>query len=126
MAAPAVAHPTTNRLLSRLPKPDRERMLAGSEQVELAFEEILAHRASPLARVLSHRELHLARGADRQYLSRSALAGDEGMFGLPVSLGVATSNVRALVQGNGSALRMSTKVFRVSSPKRPLRQQMGR
>ena len=48
------------------------------------------------------------------------------MFGLPVSLGVATSNVRALVQGNGSALRMSTKVFRVSSPKRPLRQQMGR
>lgn len=41
-----------------------------------------------------------------------ALIGNEGMVGLPVVMGVATSQEHALVQGAGPALRMGTARFR--------------
>lgn len=41
-----------------------------------------------------------------------ALAGDEGMFGWPLGAGIPVSNVRALVQGEGTSLRLSPKAFR--------------
>ena len=48
------------------------------------------------------------------------LVGREGMVGIPLALGVDISPVRALVQGAGSALQMSTanfrKVFDTSPP----------
>jgi CRP-like cAMP-binding protein len=128
MTASAVEHPTTNRMLARLPRLDRERMLAGSERVDLAFEEILVHPGKPISHVYFPIEsfISLVAPIDNTCLE-VALAGDEGMFGLPVSLGVATSNVRALVQGQGSALRMSAKVFqRELAQSAPMRQQMGR
>jgi CRP-like cAMP-binding protein len=39
------------------------------------------------------------------------LVGDEGMFGIPLALGVDVSPVRAVVQGAGSALRMGGAAF---------------
>ena len=39
------------------------------------------------------------------------LVGNEGMFGIPVALGVDMSPVRAVVQGAGSALRMDAAPF---------------
>lgn len=39
------------------------------------------------------------------------LVGKESMVGIPVALGQAASPVRALVQGEGSAMRMSTASF---------------
>ena len=41
-----------------------------------------------------------------------ALVGDEGMLGIPLLLGVPTSQVHSQVQGVGSALRMSAPRFR--------------
>src|SRR5688572_33078145 len=38
--------------------------------------------------------------------------GDEGMFGIPLRLGVDVSPVRAVVQGAGAALRMDAASFR--------------
>ena len=35
------------------------------------------------------------------------LVGRESMIGIPLALGVSTSPVRALVQGGGSAMRMT-------------------
>jgi len=40
------------------------------------------------------------------------MVGAEGMFGLPLALGVDVSPVRAVVQGAGSALRMDAAIFR--------------
>ena len=40
------------------------------------------------------------------------LIGNEGVFGIPLVLGIDTSPVRAVVQGAGSALRMSALSFR--------------
>jgi CRP-like cAMP-binding protein len=40
------------------------------------------------------------------------LVGSEGMIGTPLILGIATSPLRALVQGAGSSLRMDAAAFR--------------
>ena len=39
------------------------------------------------------------------------LVGNEGMFGIPLALGVNVSSLQAVVQGNGAALRMDAAVF---------------
>jgi CRP-like cAMP-binding protein len=40
------------------------------------------------------------------------LVGDEGMLGIPLILGVDVSPLRAMVQGEGTALRMNATAFR--------------
>jgi CRP-like cAMP-binding protein len=47
------------------------------------------------------------------------LIGREGMVGLPLIAGVATSFVEAFVQGDGSALRMEARVFRAAIKEEP-------
>ena len=47
------------------------------------------------------------------------LVGNEGMFGIPLALGVDVSPVRAVVQGAGSALRMDAATFRVELERSP-------
>ncbi|MGZ5572840.1 MAG: Crp/Fnr family transcriptional regulator [Usitatibacter sp.] len=121
-------HPTTNRLIARLPRQDMERVVASCERVELVFEDILVQPGKPIAHVYFPIDsfISLVTPIDSTCLE-VALAGDEGMFGLPVSLGVATSNVRALVQGKGSALRMSARSFqRELAQCAALHQQMSR
>ena len=48
------------------------------------------------------------------------MVGPEGMLGVPLALGIGVSPVRALVQGEGPALRMSKarflSEFRASAP----------
>jgi CRP-like cAMP-binding protein len=55
------------------------------------------------------------------------LVGREGMVGIPFALGVSTSPVRALVQGAGSAMRMTSARFgRELKRNPPLRQALDR
>jgi len=118
----------TNRLIARLPRQDMERVVASCERVELTFEEILAQPGKPIAHVYFPIDsfISLVTPIDGTSLE-VALAGDEGMFGLPLSLGVATSSVRALVQGRGPALRMSARAFqRELGQSAAMRQQIGR
>ena len=105
---------SANRLLARLPARERERVLAGCEQVELPFGEILAE---PGARV---RNVYFPTGAvisllvpmGGKSMLEVALAGSEGMHGVSVALGIDTSPVLALVQGPGTAWQMGTVAFR--------------
>ena len=54
------------------------------------------------------------------------LVGDEGMFGVPLALGIDISPVRAVVQGGGSALRMDAARFGDELGRSPaLHRQMG-
>jgi CRP-like cAMP-binding protein len=52
--------------------------------------------------------------ADKRRTLEVGMVGNEGMTGMPVVLGVEVSGVRALVQGAGNALRMSSIRFRVA------------
>ena len=104
----------TNRLLDRLPAKDRARLLAGCEEVVLPFEQVLdeaggiiSHVYFPTASFIS---MLVPMGG--KSILEVALAGNEGMYGLPVAFGVATSPVRALVQGEGAALRIGAAAFR--------------
>ena len=102
-----------NHLLEALQGSDLRRMMAGCETVELAFADVLY---TPMER-LSHVYFPL-RGfislivpGDGSGSLEVGLIGNEGMFGIPLALGVDVSPVRAVVQGAGSALRMESVRF---------------
>jgi len=98
-----------NRLIEGLPRKDRDRILQQCEPVELLFGDILCepdqhfrHAHFPLTGFISlvatvggHQPLELG------------LIGSEGMLGVTLALGVKTAPLRGVVQGSGSALRLS-------------------
>ena len=105
--------PAVNRLLETLPSSDLRRLLAECETVELAFAEELytsgarlSHVYFPISSFIS-----LIMPIDDSSSLEVGLVGNEGMFGIPLVLGVNVSPVRAVVQGAGSALRMGAASF---------------
>jgi len=89
-------------------------MMAAGERVELAFPDVLAEPGSamphvyfPLASFIS-----LVTPMGGKSHLEVALAGNEGLYGLGVAMGVAVSTVHALVQGSGPAIRISAAPFR--------------
>lgn len=110
---PAPPPPITNRLLDRLPAKDRARVLARCETVELEFPHVVAepgdlipHVYFPTASFISLMTPMEGRGS-----LEVALAGNEGMYGVPVAMGVGISPVLAIVQGGGLAWRMASAPF---------------
>ena len=103
-------------------------MVDGCTRVDLAFEQILAEAGEPLGHVhfptTGFISLLTPMGAASIEVG---LVGDEGMFGLPIALGVGVSQVRALVQGAGPALRMTAARFRTELGRNgPLKRAVGR
>lgn len=105
--------PIANSLLAALPYKEYRRLLPGLEQVTLTFgdtiyepDALIQHVYFPndsLISLLTLVEGHLA--------LEVGLIGREGMLGISLALGIKTSAVRAIVQGNGSALRMKSARF---------------
>ena len=114
MARAASAAPLTNRLLDQLPARDRDRMIAACEKVDLVFEDVIDEAGGTIGHVYfptgSFISMLVPMGGKSTL--EVALAGNEGMYGLPVAFGVSTTPMRALVQGAGPALRMSAAAFR--------------
>ena len=112
--ARARAAPITNQLLDQLSEKDRARVLSGCEQVELRFPEVLAEPGGTI------RDIYFPLGSFISLLTpmggkdnlEVALAGSEGVYGVPVALGVDISPVHALVQGSGPAWKLSAAAFR--------------
>ena len=111
--APMKRSTVTNRLLDGLPAKDRERLLAGCEPVELAFGEILAEPGEVLRDIYfpTGSFISLVLNVNGESSLEVALVGNEGMLGAPLALGVDTKQVHAVVQGPGSAWRMSAPRF---------------
>ena len=102
-----------NRLLESLAPSDRRRILAGCEAVELVFAEVLCKTGERISHVYFPIKgfISLIMPVDADASLEVGLIGNEGMFGIPLVLGVDVSPMRALVQGAGSALRMDAAVF---------------
>lgn len=106
--------PVTNLLINDLPSRERSRILRHCKPVELVFGSILCepgqpfrHLYFPLTGFISlvtslggHRPLELG------------LIGNEGMLGATLALGVSAAPTRAVVQGTGSALLISSVQLR--------------
>ena len=114
MSRAATAAPPTNRLLNQLPARDRARMLAACEEVDLVFEDVLDEAGGTIGHVYfptgSFISMLVPMGGKSTL--EVALAGNEGMYGIPVAFGIGLAPMRALVQGAGPALRIGADAFR--------------
>ena len=112
MPAPQRAS-AVNRLLEALPGSDLRRVVAQCETVELAFADLLYAPRERLKHVYfpSTSFISLIMPVDDTAFLEVGLVGNEGMFGIPLALGVDVSPMRAVVQGAGSALRMDAVPF---------------
>jgi CRP-like cAMP-binding protein len=99
----------TNKLIAGVPSKERHRLLANCEPVDLVFGDILYEADQPIEHVYFPLKgfislVTLLQG--RQPLEMG-LIGNEGMLGVTLTLGVKAAPMRAVVQGAGTALRMS-------------------
>lgn len=121
--------PVVNGLIEALPRGARNRLLRLCEPVDLEFGAVvceadrrLNHIYFPLTGFIAL----VARVGDRPPFE-IGLIGNEGMLGATLVLGVNVAQLRGVVQGPGTALRMSAGQFRrelQSSP--PLRSTLQR
>jgi CRP-like cAMP-binding protein len=114
--------PIENSLLAALPCKDYQRLRAGLEPATLTFGEVLYEPRETIRHVYfpGNSLISLLTLADGHLALEVGLIGREGMVGIPLVLGGNVSTVRALVQGSGTAMRMTTaqfrKEFRLSLP----------
>lgn len=104
----------SNSLLAALPGEEYERLLVGLEPVRLTFGEVLYHPGEAISHVYFPTDslVSLLTLAEGHQALEVGLVGREGMLGIPLALGVSDSPVRALVQGTGMALRMTSANFK--------------
>ena len=90
-------------------------MLARCETVELTFADIVYEPGDGLSHVYFPLEglISLIVPIEGSVGLEVGLIGNEGMFGIPLVLGVGVSSLRAVVQGSGAALRMDAVRFGV-------------
>ena len=112
VAAKQVSDP--NHLLAALPRKEYRRLLPVLEPVKLAFGEILYESQSQIREVYFPNDcfVSMLTTVDEEKAAEVGLIGSEGMIGVPMALGVAVSPFRAVVQGEGTAMRMTTVDFR--------------
>jgi CRP-like cAMP-binding protein len=104
----------TNRLLDRLAAKNRRRVMAACEEIDLEFQQVLDSTGDVIRNVYfpTSSFISLLATLDGKSTLEVALAGNEGMYGVPLAFGVTVSPVEALVQGGGRAWRMDADAFR--------------
>jgi CRP-like cAMP-binding protein len=116
-----VADAAQNHLIELLPKADQKRLLAKSELVQLKMGEVLCEAGAPLRMAYFPVDsfISLLTRIDQHPSLEVGMVGREGCFGSTLTLGVNTAALQALVQGSGSAWRISAAGLReqlASSP----------
>lgn len=110
----AIPSETENILINRLPKRQRSDFVERCRRVDLVLgtilyeqEEPIRHVYFPLGGFISIMEV-----MDDHNPLEIGLIGNEGMLGATLALGIDSAVQRAVVQGSGTALCMSTRQFR--------------
>jgi len=106
-----------NRLLATLPKNEYRRLLPKFKTVNLVLGEELYEAGEAIKYVYFPNDsiISLISGLSATSWLEVGMVGNEGMAGLPVFMGVSSSSTRALVQGSGTAMRMSSAVVRAEA-----------
>lgn len=108
--------PTTvsNSVLAGIPARQYQRLRTQLEPTELKFGQVLYEPGETIRFVYFPLNclISLLTAVDKRRTLEVGMVGNEGMAGMPFILGVGVSGVRALVQGEGRALRMASEQFR--------------
>jgi CRP-like cAMP-binding protein len=104
-----------NQVLASIPASQSRRLRALLEPTELRFGQVLYEPGESIRFVYFPVNclVSLLTAVDRRRTLEVGMVGNEGMAGMPFILGVGVSGVRALVQGEGAALRMAADSFRI-------------
>lgn len=111
---PSTASESPNRLLAGLSRQAQKRLIENSDLVSLTFGEVLCESGKPVHHAYFPTTGFvslIARLEDGARLE-IGMIGDEGVLGAPLILGASTSIQDVVVQGKGSAWRMSAVKFR--------------
>lgn len=110
---PTIEYQGANDLLSALPRAARERLLSRCRPCQLEFGAILYEPGKAMRHVYFPTDglISLLTAVDRRNAIEVGMIGREGVLGIPLMMGVTHSPVRALVQGAGGALRMTSGEF---------------
>ena len=105
---------TVNRLLATLPKKEYERLRPGLKRIPLNFGEVLYEPGDTIKHVYFPNDsiVSLLSAMTERSTLEVGMVGNEGFAGLPIFMGVNVSQTRALVQGAGSAMRMTFAAVR--------------
>lgn len=106
---PEISNSISNRLLAALSPVEYRRIKPKLVLVPLTFGNelyqvgaLISHVYFPNSGIIS-----ILAAVERSSTLEVGLIGREGMAGLPLFLGVKTSNVKAIVQGTGTAMRLA-------------------
>ena len=108
---------SVNRLLATLPKNEYTRLLSKLKTVRLVLGEVLYEPGAAIKYVYFPNDsiISLISELSETSLLEVGMVGNEGMAGLAVFMGVNSSSTRALVQGAGTAMRMSSTAVRTEA-----------
>src|SRR5918996_1631625 len=106
-----------NRLLATLPKNEYRRLLPKLKTVSLVLGDALYEPGDTIKYVYFPNDsiISLISELPENSWLEVGMVGNEGMAGLAVFMGVNSSSNRALVQGAGTAMRMSSAAVRMEA-----------
>ncbi len=109
--------PPVNRLLATLPKNEYKRLLPKLKTVSLVLGEGLYEPGDTIKYVYFPNDSIISLISQLSGTSglEVGMVGNEGMAGLAVFMGVGSSSTRALVQGSGTAMKMSSAAVRMEA-----------
>jgi CRP-like cAMP-binding protein len=109
--------PAVNRLLATLPTNEYKRLVPKLKTVSLALGEELYEPGSVIKYVYFPNDSIISLISELSVTSglEVGMVGNEGMAGLAVFMGVGSSSTRALVQGAGTAMRMTSGAVRTEA-----------
>jgi CRP-like cAMP-binding protein len=111
---PTIANPLQNALLAALPPSVLERLGPELEPVELPAHHVIFEADSPLSHAYfpTTAIISLLEETDDGGCAASAMVGNDGMVGISLLMGGGSTSSRAVVQGRGTALRLSARHIR--------------
>lgn len=105
-----------NDLLAAVPRAAYKRLLPLLEPVALTYGQVLYEPKARIRHVYFPVDclISLLTEVDQNRTLEVGMVGNEGMVGMPLAMGIDVSAVRLLVQGDGTALRMTAARFQTA------------
>ena len=120
---------SANRVLASIPSKEFKRLRSHLEPVSLKFGGVIYEPGKAIKHVYFPVDclISLLTAVDKRRSLEVGMVGNEGMAGMPFILGLGVSSVPAIVQGEGTAMRMASAPFRNEFDRnRPLQEALFR